>query len=47
MEYFITKGIAANRLEFKGYGATKPLADNNTESGRAINRRTEIQVTAM
>ena len=47
MEYFITKGIAANRLQYKGYGTTKPLADNNTESGRAINRRTEIQVTAM
>jgi len=47
MEYFISKGIAANRLQFKGFGATKPIADNNTELGRAINRRTEIQIIAM
>ena len=47
MEFFILRGITSVRLQYKGYGATKPIADNNTESGRAINRRTEIQITAM
>ncbi len=47
MEYFISKGIASNRLQFKGFGATKPIADNNSDLGRAINRRTEIQIIAL
>jgi OOP family OmpA-OmpF porin len=32
-------GIASNRLSAVGYGATMPAADNNTEVGRAYNRR--------
>ncbi|HYM93341.1 MAG TPA: OmpA family protein, partial [Chitinophagaceae bacterium] len=44
--YLISKGIAANRLSFKGYGETKPVADNTTEEGRALNRRTEMKVIA-
>lgn len=43
--YLTSKGIAPGRLTFKGFGATKPVADNNTEEGRAQNRRTELQVT--
>jgi OOP family OmpA-OmpF porin len=42
--YFITKGIAADRLTAVGYGLDKPIADNKTESGRATNRRTEFQL---
>jgi OOP family OmpA-OmpF porin len=42
--YFITKGIAAERLTAVGYGLEKPIADNKTESGRATNRRTEFQL---
>jgi len=45
--YLISKGIAANRLTWKGYGATKPVADNTTEEGRAKNRRTEFTITAL
>lgn len=39
----IERGINANRLSFKGYGPDKPIADNETEEGRSVNRRIEIQ----
>jgi outer membrane protein OmpA-like peptidoglycan-associated protein/tetratricopeptide (TPR) repeat protein len=42
--YLISKGIAAQRLVAKGYGETKPVADNKTEEGKAKNRRTELKV---
>ena len=38
----IDKGIDAIRLTAKGYGATKPLAPNDSEAHRAMNRRTEM-----
>ncbi|HVX52292.1 MAG TPA: OmpA family protein [Chitinophagaceae bacterium] len=46
-DYLISKGIEPGRLTWKGYGATKPIADNNTEEGRAKNRRTEFTVTSL
>ncbi|HNR15779.1 MAG TPA: OmpA family protein [Chitinophagaceae bacterium] len=42
--YLISKGIKANRLTAKGYGASQPVADNNSEEGRQLNRRTELRI---
>ena len=44
-EYLIKKSIDAKRLTFKGFGASKPIADNKTESGRKSNRRTSFVIT--
>lgn len=38
----IKQGIAAGRLSSSGYGQDKPVGDNNTEEGRAMNRRVEL-----
>lgn len=44
-EYFIMKGITSDRIIFKGYGDTQPVADNATEAGRAKNRRVELKLS--
>ena len=46
-DYLIEKGIPLQRLRYKGFGASKPIADNATESGRSINRRTEFVVVGI
>jgi OmpA-OmpF porin, OOP family len=38
-------GVDSVRLVPQGFGATRPVADNSTENGRALNRRVEIAVT--
>ncbi len=43
-DFVITKGIDATRITAKGYGETVPVATNDTEEGRAANRRTEVKV---
>jgi outer membrane protein OmpA-like peptidoglycan-associated protein/tetratricopeptide (TPR) repeat protein len=43
--YLIEKHIKPNRLQYKGYADTKPIADNTTEEGRAKNRRTVFLIT--
>jgi len=40
--YLISKGIAANRITAKGYGASQPVASNENDEGRQQNRRTEV-----
>ena len=40
--YLLKKGLTENRVESKGYGASKPIADNSTDAGRSKNRRVEI-----
>lgn len=43
-QYLINKGIEPARIEAKGYGFEKPVADNDSEEGRAKNRRTELKI---
>jgi outer membrane protein OmpA-like peptidoglycan-associated protein len=43
-QYLVDHGIAPERLASKGYGETRPIADNNTEEGRAQNRRVDIHI---
>lgn len=44
-DYFVKRGFAANRFTSEGFGLTRPIADNNTEEGRAMNRRVAIKAT--
>lgn len=46
VDYLTGKGIKAARLMSKGFGPTMPIASNDTEAGRAENRRTTFVVTA-
>jgi OOP family OmpA-OmpF porin len=42
--YLVKAGIARDRLEARGLGESQPVADNETEDGRARNRRVELRV---
>ena len=44
-QYLIAGGINKLRISTKGFGATKPVASNETEVGRALNRRTGFTIT--
>ncbi|MFO7828961.1 MAG: OmpA family protein [Bacteroidales bacterium] len=44
VDYLVSQGVDSGRLEYKGYSFTQPVADNNTEEGRAQNRRVEFKV---
>ncbi len=43
-DFLVFKGIDARRLTYKGYGLTEPVESNDTEMGRARNRRTEVKI---
>jgi peptidoglycan-associated lipoprotein len=43
-DYLVSRGIAANRLTTISYGEERPIADNDTAAGRAMNRRAHLAV---
>jgi outer membrane protein OmpA-like peptidoglycan-associated protein/tetratricopeptide (TPR) repeat protein len=47
VNYLLNKGIKNERLSFKGMGETNPVADNKSEEGRALNRRTELSIVSV
>lgn len=47
VDYLISKGIDAKRLQFNGFGKSMPIDTNATEEGRAHNRRVEFKVLSL
>lgn len=45
-DYLKSKGVKAGRIDTKGYGESQPLESNDTEAGRARNRRVEVAIVA-
>ena len=45
VDFLERMGIVKERLSYKGYGASGPVADNLTAEGRSLNRRTEVRIT--
>ena len=43
--YLVSKGIAGRRVKGKGFGGTRPIATNDTEEARKMNRRVEFLIT--
>lgn len=43
-EYLLQKGIIGGRLTYKGYGFSRPIAPNDNEANRQLNRRTEFEI---
>ena len=41
-EYLTSKGVKASRLSSRGYGESRPIESNDTDEGRAENRRVEL-----
>jgi outer membrane protein OmpA-like peptidoglycan-associated protein len=41
--YFVSKGVAADRMEARGFGESRPITTNATVEGRAANRRVEMR----
>ncbi|MCF8359647.1 MAG: OmpA family protein [Prolixibacteraceae bacterium] len=41
---YLEKTVSENRIKFKGYGATQPESDNESDEGRALNRRCEMKI---
>jgi len=45
-DYLLKLSVSSQQLVYKGYGKSQPIESNNTEQGRANNRRTEIKIIA-
>jgi len=45
--YLVQKGISASKLQFRGYGKRKPIANNLTAAGRKKNQRVEIKILSI
>lgn len=43
-QYLVAHGISMDRLQYKGYGFTQPIASNETDMGRQLNRRVEFRI---
>ena len=46
LQYLATQGVASGRMRTEGRGELEAIADNNTESGRQLNRRIEVAIYA-
>jgi outer membrane protein OmpA-like peptidoglycan-associated protein/tetratricopeptide (TPR) repeat protein len=46
-DFLIGQGVNAERLSYKGYGFSVPVASNETEEGRSLNRRTEMKIVTV
>ncbi|HBG70349.1 MAG: hypothetical protein A2W93_15825 [Bacteroidetes bacterium GWF2_43_63] len=47
VDYLIAAGIASDRMTSVGYGFDKPIAPNDTDEGRQLNRRTEFKIISL
>lgn len=46
-QYLVSQGVDGRRLLVQGFGEQRPVASNDTEAGRAANRRVEIQISPL
>lgn len=44
LDYLVEQGVTADGLTAKGYGESQPVAPNDTDAGRQVNRRTELRI---
>ena len=45
-DYLVANNLKTKSIQYTGYGESKPIADNSTAAGRALNRRVELSITA-